>query len=494
MAIGARPYVRLVVRALLVIGLGLGLAGVTAAPAGAVCKPRSRSYRTLPSFHPSPWCVSGGSAAGGVLVTPRRMPRAPRGQNAAMVLSAAGKLVWYLPRSERVYDLKAVRYRGRPHLALHIRTGRSDGVYEIRDRRYRVVERVQFGAPYRTDLHDLQMTHAGTAYVGAYRRLRVRGAGVVTEYVVREVAVDTGRVLFEWHSLDHVPLAASYLPRPRRGTWDYFHGNSIVPPAPGDPTVIVSSRNTSAVYGIDRATGKVRWTLGGKQDDFGVARGDTRFCAQHDARRLPDGDLTLFDNGGRGNTERGCPKHAARVMRFRLDRARKTARLIGTLPSRRSGGTGEPLLPVGFGSAQTQPNGNTLVSWGTSGLVTDVAPDGRILFTLNLPNASYRAAKASWTGAPAGRPALVARRRDGITEAWASWNGATRIARWRLLAGSDRHRLRATGAGVPFADLETKLRLARTPRFVAAQALDARGRELGRTAVRRVHQASRSRG
>ena len=164
--------------------------------------------------------------------------------------------------------------------------------------------------------------------------------GVVTEYVVREIVVETGRVVFEWHSLDHVPLRDSYLPQPRRGIWDYFHGNSIEPPVPGDPTVIVSARNTSAVYGIDRATGKVRWTLGGKRDDFGVARGVTQFCAQHDARRLPDGDLTLFDNGGRGNTERGCPRHEARVMRFRLDHAQRTARLVATLPSRRAGGAG----------------------------------------------------------------------------------------------------------------------------------------------------------
>ena len=86
---------------------------------------------------------------------------------------------------------------------------------------------------------------------------------------------------------------------------------------------------------------------------------------------------------------------------------------------------------------------------------------------------------------PGGRPALVARRRGGGIEAWASWNGATEIARWRLLAGADRSRLRGAGRRVRFADLETRLRLSRTPRFVAVQALDARGRELGRSGVAR---------
>jgi hypothetical protein len=385
------------------------------ARAVARCDPRSRSYRTRPSFHPSPFCVSRAGPAsarrGPLLLTPRRMPRPPHGQNAAMLLSAGGKLLWYLHRPERVYDLKTVSYHGRPHLALHIRTGRGDGVYELRDTRYRIVKRIRFGAPYRTDLHELQLTNRGTAYLGAFRRLRMRGVGIVTEYVVREIALETGRVLFEWHSLDDVPLRDTYRPQPRRGTWDYFHGNAIEPPVPGDPTVIVSARNTSAVYGIDRATGKLRWTLGGKRDDFGVARGGTRFCAQHDARRLRDGDLTLFDNGGRGNTEPGCPRHAARVMRFRLDRARKKARLVATLPSRRFAGTGVPLLPVGFGSARMLANGDTLVGWGTSGLVTEVTPAGRLLFTVDLPNASYRAMRAPWVGRPGGRPALAARRR-----------------------------------------------------------------------------------
>jgi hypothetical protein len=243
------------------------------------------------------------------------MPRSPKGQNAAMIVSTAGKLLWYQRRKERVYDLKTVTYRGRPHLAFHVRTGKADGEYELRDERYRVVKRIKFGRPFRTDLHELQLTDAGTAYIGSFHRLRIKGTGVVTEYVVREIDVETGRVLFQWHSLDHVPLRDTYLPQPRRGTWDYFHGNSIVPPVPGDPTVIVSARNTSSVYGIDRATGKLRWTLGGKRDDFGVARGATRFCAQHDARRLADGDVTLFDNGGRGNTERGCPTATRRCSR-----------------------------------------------------------------------------------------------------------------------------------------------------------------------------------
>jgi len=170
-------------------------------------------------------------------------------------------------------------------------------------------------------------------------------------------------------------------------------------------------------------------------------------------------------------------------MRFRLDHKRKKARLVASLTSGGSGGAAKPLLPVGFGSASMQAGGNMLVAWGTSGLVTDVRPDGRAQFTLNLPNASYRAAYSRWVGRPGSRPLLAARRRRGGIDAWASGNGATEIAHC-LLTGADPGRLRPTGALVRFADLETRLRLSRSPRFVAVQALDARGRELGRSRTR----------
>jgi hypothetical protein len=178
-------------------------------------------------------------------------------------------------------------------------------------------------------------------------------------------------------------------------------------------------------------------------------------------------------------------------MRFRLDHAQRTAQLVETVPSRRGGGSGEALLPVGFGSARMQPNGNVFVSWGTSGLMSEVTPKGDVLYAVNLPNASYRAVRTPWVGAPRGRPALLARRRGRGIEAWASWNGATQIARWRLLGGPDRSRLRGVGRRVRFADLETRLRIARAPRFVAVQALDAAGRELGRSGAWRVRGRAR---
>ena len=40
------------------------------------------------------------------------------------------------------------------------------------------------------------------------------GDGQVFDGVVEEIDVATGGVLFEWHSLDHVPLTESHAPVP----------------------------------------------------------------------------------------------------------------------------------------------------------------------------------------------------------------------------------------------------------------------------------------
>jgi len=290
-------------------------------------------------------------------------------------------------------------------------------------------------------------------------------------------------VLFEWHSLDHVPPSATYQPRPPPPySWDYFHGNSIEPPD-RHGTLVVSARNTSAIYGIDRRTGRLRWTFGGRRDEFGFVRRHPalQFCAQHDARRTPGGTITLFDNGG--PVLGTCPIHRARVQRFRLNVGARRARLVQTIPSYGSSPDGRGYYVWGMGSARPVGAGNTFIDWGTTGDMTEVAPDGSIVFGLRLKYYAYRAVRSRWRGFPTGRPAIVARRSGpGAVRLWASWNGATEIRQWEVLAGdspsalSPLHRHRFLG-------LETAMRVATRAPYVAVRALDASGAELGRSAV-----------
>ena len=89
-------------------------------------------------------------------------------------------------------------------------------------------------------------------------------------------------------------------------------------------------------------------------------------------------------------------------------------------------------------------------------------------------------------GLPGGRPALVAKRKGTLVHAYASWNGATQIARWQLLSGNAADSLAPAGAPVPFADLETSITATTAAPYVAVQALDSAGKPLGQSAAVRV--------
>jgi hypothetical protein len=462
-----------------------------------------RRYHTLPDIRTPSFCVirrpAAGAAPGLLLITPRPGNRLPPGEQwSAMILTSAGRLVWYTHRPERVHDLMTVRYGGQTMLALYQRSG--SGYFQLLDRHYREAGRIAMGDGYRTDMHELRVTDRGTAYVDAYHPVQVPGVGRVMDWVMREIDISTHRVLFQWHALAHVPVWASYRPQHSPGVvWDFFHGNSIEPPPPGGHTIVVSSRNTSAVYGIDRRTGAVEWVFGGKRDQFGMrAHPGWWFCGQHDARPLAGGELTLFDNGGSGVRDgAACGVHAARVPLFRLDTARHTVRLLRMISSAPSSPTGGGLYASAVGSARRQPNGDMLISWGTTGYITQVARDGRVKFAMRVEPWTYRAVRASWLGYPLGRPAVLARRSaGGALDVWASWNGATQIHDWRLLAGPSAGALRPIGGLHRFADLETHMRLRTSAGYVAVRAVSARGRTLGTSAPEAVRgaRAAASRG
>jgi hypothetical protein len=439
-----------------------------------------------------------GTARGRLFLTPRARGWWPRGseQHGIMILNARGKLLWYSHRPWVARDLKVVRYDGRPMLAFYqgVPPGsRENSYYALLDDRYRLVRRIYARPGYRTDTHELQLTPHGTAYIFARRRVwhaPVRAR--VIDWVIQEIDVASGDLLFEWHSLDHVPPSASYLPRPSerippprspRAAWDYFHGNSI--DISRLPTLVVSARNTSAVYAISRETGRILWTLGGKQDDFDIVRGHRawQFCAQHDARWLPNGDISLFDNGGLALfAGRGCRVHDSRVEVFRVDGRERTARRVRTFSSRPSSESGTGLRAWAMGSARRLPNGNTLVDWGTTGRVTEVAPNGDVRFGLRLARYSYRAIRAPWVGRPAAPPRIAVSCAGGRPRVSVSWNGATQVRSWRILAVAPRVRARRV-AGVRFRGLETSTVLTTRPRYVRAVAVGANRRVLARSRV-----------
>ena len=235
-----------------------------------------------------------------------------------------------------------------------------------------------------------------------------------------------------------------------------------------DGNLIISARKTSATYKIDRKSDQVLWRLDGERGDFEMAPGTpTRY--QHDARRRPDGTLTLFDNGGEGESER------SRAIVVRLDESAMRASLVsGYVHNGRR-------LSVTQGNMQVLPNGNAFVGWGSAPYLTEHDGDGKLLFDARFPREveSYRASRFPWKGVPQDRPAVAAEAgAEGRVTLYASWNGATEVADWEVLAGPDPERLEPVGS-VPRKGFETAISFNTDEPYVAARAKDRSGRVLG---------------
>jgi hypothetical protein len=410
-------------------------------------------------------------------------PSSGPGQRGVLMLDEAGTVVYFHPTTPHTaMNFRAARYRGEPVLTWwegKAESGLGRGTHVIMDSSYRVVARLPAGAGLESDLHEFIITPHDTALVTSYE---VRSAnlaavggpafGQVIGGVVQELAIPSGRVLFEWRSLDHVAIEethAVYQGHPL----DYFHVNSIDLAADGN--LIVSARNTWGVYKVSRRSGEVVWRLGGKRSDFAMGRG-TVFAWQHDARHHGD-TVTIFDDGAAPQVE---PQ--SRVLVIKLDLAARRATLVRAYKHRPN-----RLVTQFMGNAQVLPNGNVVVGWGNEPYVTEFGPGGAILFDAKLPHGgqNYRAFRFAWSGRPTTRPAVAAPGGRHGSILYVSWNGATAVRSWRLLAGPRPGALAPAGSRRR-TGFETALTPPPGSRYAAAVALDRHGRELGRSKPIRV--------
>ena len=145
-----------------------------------------------------------------------------------------------------------------------------------------------------------------------------------------------------------------------------------------------------------------------------------------------------------------------------------------------------PLLAESQGNMQSLENGDWFFGWGQLPYFSENGPDGKVLFDAHLPahEQSYRSFRFPWTGTPAHRPTFALHASTGAHIVFASWNGATLVASWRVLAGHEPASLQPV-AEAPRGAFETALPLpAGTTRpDVAVQALDATGQVLGTSAT-----------
>ena len=400
------------------------------------------------------------------------------GEHGPMIIDDRAQIAWFGKyRSAR--DFKMQYYRGRPVLTWwegKVVAGHGVGEYVIFDGSYREIARVRAGNGYRGDLHEFLITPEDTALLVAYVPKRtdlspIGGLkdGMAWEGIVQEVNIETGELIFEWHSLEHVGIEESYiepLDDPNY-LYDYFHINSIdVEP---DGNLLLCARNTWSVYKVERENGKIIWCLGGKKSDFEMGP-DTQSSFQHDARRQRDGNITIFDNGAHPKVH-----EESRGIVVELDEQKMSAKLVReyTSPKKR--------LSTSQGNMQLLPNSNVLIGWGSGPYVSEFSHEGELIFEARFPPEveSYRAFRFPWSGHPTDEPAVaVEQGPDEKIKLYASWNGATEVATWEVLAGPHPGQLESLGS-VPRDGFETAMLVQDTGPYLAVRATNRSGEILG---------------
>ena len=261
------------------------------------------------------------------------------------------------------------------------------------------IDTLQCGNGYTADSHDFLVLPNGHALLFAADREPVDMSKIVPGgnpdatvigSIIQELDASK-HVIFQWRSWDEIPITDSYLDLTAK-TIDYVHQNALEVDTDGN--FLVSMRHTSNIYKIDRKTGKIIWTLGGKKNDFTFINdheenAPTYFSFQHDIHLLHNGNITLFDNG-----DLHVPEYS-RGVEYQLDQKNKTATMVWEYRHN------PDIYTSSGGSVQRLPNGNTVIGWSRAGatvgipMLTEVHPDNVLALEMYLPQGqfSYRSFK-----------------------------------------------------------------------------------------------------
>jgi EmrB/QacA subfamily drug resistance transporter len=477
------------------VGLTAAFAGSHAPPIGDYTTNGAYSYASAPSLHPpivrslqrSP---EGQLAPGYIFTTNFFDLNEPPivGQSGPMILDRGLQPVWFqpVPKLVAAANLSLQTYEGKPALAWWqgkvTNTGATEsGEYVVVDQHYRPVAKLKATDGWVLTVHELAID-GEDAWVTANKNIpmdlsKYGGAynGALIDSAVQEYNLKTGKLVHNWDALAHIPLSEAQASLPTNGfPWDAYHVNSIE--LTGNGKFLVSMRDTWAAYLVDIASGSIEWTLGGNRSSFKSGPGAS-FEWQHDARLTNGSTLTVFDDhccqltGGGTSVAATGP---SRGLVLKLDQSAHTATLVAQFA-----GDGK-FKSEYMGDAQTLANGDVFVGWGSEPYFSEYSRSGKLLFEGELPgpDLTYRATIEPWVGEPLSPPAGVARQTGGRTTVYASWNGATKVASWKVLAGADASRMIAVASAAK-SGFETAITVPRSYGSYKLEALDDRGRMIG---------------
>jgi hypothetical protein len=487
------------IAALLLCGAATALAGI-----GSFTTRGAWSFVSAPALHPPKLRTDKPTARRGLASGYFMVANFPNiggrtrmvGNGGPLILDSHLQPVWVRPVSTSLVGstLREQTYNGKPVLSWWEGVVNSQGITTsgediVVDQHYRQVATLKGADGWVISEHEM-VIRGHNAWVTAYKNVsNAPGAPpnvTVVDTAVQEYDLTTGKLLYTWDALQHIPLSASYQPAPKSGSWDAYHENSIQ--LVSGNRFLVSMRQEWAAYLVSATTGAIQWTLGGKNSSFRLGRGAV-FEWQHDVE-LHGNKVTLFDDHccqfNPATRKFVRPDGFSRALVLTLNTSRHTA--TQTL-SVRSGRNGDATF---LGNTQPLPNGNLLVSWGNTPWFSEYSRTGKLLLEVMWPgsgnsNQSYRAYLANWSATPFYPPNGALRTRNGKTTVYASWNGATQVAAWRVLGGSNSSHLATVVNRASRTGFETAIPLPHGFGAYKVQALDSRGRVIGTSSAFSAH-------
>ena len=313
--------------------------------------------------------------------------------------------------------------------------------YVLLDSSYKSIDTVGCVGCDRFDLHELRILKDGGYILSGFKYQTVdmsvivpggNTAATIQDYIIQEFNA-SGQLIFEWNTKDHyaitdvndkVSLTAS--------TIDPTSFCSIE--VESDTSLLMSMAHQDEITKVDRRTGEVIWRMGGKNNQFTFVNSTRPFTRQHDARRLPNGNITVFDDG-----TFSTPFYS-RAVEYAIDEKNKIATQVWEYDH------GKTIQAIHKGGVQRLPNGNTLIDWGGFGSVpavpaaTEVKPDGTIAFEMSTPlnDGSYRVRKFPW------KTNLFEPVTDSVN--FGNWNGYTESVYLLMIKNNSANPLSITSA------------------------------------------------
>lgn len=475
--------------------------------------PRPRLVRTwhfasAPHLHPMKVDVltrRQGTAPGRIFLTPYATQGRTTGQTGSVILSESGDPILFrrLPSTNLMNtDFRTQTLGGEsvltfwqgtvvlPQRETNLPPGYPEpgACWYVLDHHYRLVGTIAPRHGRTADLHEFTITPQGTALFLADKKVPMDltpyggpANGFIIDQQVQEIDLKSGRMVFTWDALRHLDPARSKVPASTASssngyTWDPFHLNSLEQGPHG--TLLVSVRHMWAIYAVKRASGRIAWQLGGEESDFSFPGSSATFSWQHMARFRGGHKLSLFDNGCCASPD-APPEQQSHGLVLSLDFQKMSATRARSYFHRPT------LHSSSQGGLQHLPGGNALVGWGDEPYYSEYAPAGNsrahpgrsLLYDARMPgqDISYRAYRDPWVGSPHYPPSAAARHRGNQSVVYASWNGSTKTAAWRVLAGPRRGSLDIVVRKAKRSGFETAIETQARGPYFQVKALDSAG-------------------